>query len=126
MAKTLPRLAGAAFVALAAVPFPLAAPVAAQTASFTPKDETPDMFPNHAGRDETVGLCSACHNFRLVAAQGQTREQWEDTLNVMTLRHNMPALEGEERRRVLDYLETAFPPRATGRTGGWKNPFAPQ
>jgi len=29
-----------------------------------------------------------------------------------------------ERRVLLDYLATAFPPRTA--PGGWRNPFAPQ
>jgi len=41
------------------------------------------------------------------------------------VRHNMPALEGEDRKVILDYLASTFPPKpAAG--GGWKSPFAPQ
>jgi hypothetical protein len=42
----------------------------------------------------------------------------------MVTRHNMPNVQGADRDRLLDYLESAFPERR--QPGGWKNPFAPQ
>jgi hypothetical protein len=92
--------------------------------AFTPGDETPEQFPEGAGRDETFYACTACHNFKLVAAQGLDRERWSGTLDFMTARHNMPAIEGDERKLILDYLATTYPPRPAG--GGWKSPFAPR
>ena len=47
------------------------APAFAQTQQFTPRDETPEQFPAGAGRDETFYACTACHNFKLIAAQGK-------------------------------------------------------
>jgi hypothetical protein len=94
--------------------------------TFTPSEETPEQFPAGAGRDETFYACTACHNFKLVAAQGMTRRQWEESLAWMTQRHNMPPLEGKERNLVLDYLEATFPPRAPASPGGWRNPFSKQ
>jgi hypothetical protein len=67
-----------------------------------------------------------CHNFKLVAAQGMSRRQWEDTLAWMTQRHGMPPLEGAERERVLSYLESTFPAQPPRARGGWQNPFAPR
>ena len=93
--------------------------------AFTPRDENPEEFVAGAGRDETFYACTPCHNFKLVAAQGLTRERWDDTLSFMTSRHNMPALVDHERKLVLDYLENAYPPRAR-QGGGWQNPFAPR
>jgi mono/diheme cytochrome c family protein len=94
----------------------------AQQPAFTPRDETPEEFTAGAGRDETFYSCTACHNFKLVAQQGMSRRQWEETLTVMTQRHGMPPLDDKDREVVLNYLETAYPPRApTGR--GWQNPF---
>ena len=94
----------------------------AQQPAFTPRDETPEEFAPGAGRDETFYSCTACHNFKLVAQQGMSRRQWDETLTVMTQRHGMPPLEDKEREVVLNYLEAAYPPRApAGR--GWQNPF---
>ena len=100
----------------------LISPAMAQT-SFTPRDESPEEFVAGAGRDETFYACTACHGFRLVAQQGMTRAQWEDSINLMIRRHNMPPPDAKERETVLNYLETTYPPRAPGR-GGWQNPFS--
>ncbi|MEH2536126.1 MULTISPECIES: hypothetical protein [unclassified Bradyrhizobium] len=95
----------------------------AQT-SFAPREESPEQFPAGPGRDETFYACTACHGFRLVAQQGMTRAQWEDSINLMIRRHNMPPLDDGDREKVLSYLETAYPPRAPTGRGGWVNPFA--
>jgi mono/diheme cytochrome c family protein len=92
--------------------------------AFTPRDESPEEFAAGAGRDETFYACTACHNFKLVAEQGMSRERWDETLTFMTAGHNMPLLEGAERKLVLDYLEKNYPPRVPSRQGGWQNPFA--
>jgi hypothetical protein len=102
----------------------LSAPAIAQT--FTPRDENPDDFPAGAGRDETFYACTACHNFKLVAAQGLTRAGWEDSINLMVRRHNMPSLDGKDREVVLNYLEAAYPPRAPAGGRSWQNPFSKQ
>lgn len=88
-----------------------------------PAEETPEMFPAGPNRDEAFYACIACHNFKLVAAQGMGREKWSETLDWMVSKHNMPALAAEEREKVLDYLAASFPPRAPAQQGGWKNPF---
>ena len=98
------------------------APASAQT--FTPRDESPEEFPAGTGRDETFYACTACHGFRLVAQQGMTRGQWEDSINLMVRRHNMPPLDDKDRDMVLNYLEAAYPRRAPTGRGGWVNPFA--
>ncbi|WP_291863018.1 hypothetical protein [Bradyrhizobium sp.] len=99
------------------------APATAQS-TFTPRDENPEDFPAGAGRDETFYACTACHGFKLVAQQGMTRAQWDDSINLMIRRHNMPALDDKDRATVLDYLERVYPPRAPAARGGWQNPFA--
>lgn len=90
---------------------------------FNPRDENPEEFPPGPGRDETFYACTPCHNFKLVAAQGMNRRQWDDSLTWMTQRHGMPALAGNERKTVLDYLEQAYPPRAPAAGRGSSNPF---
>jgi hypothetical protein len=99
--------------------------VKAQTATqqFAPSDEKPEDFPAGAGREETFYACVACHNFKLIAQQGMNRRQWEESLDWMTEKHNMPELSAADRKIVLDYLETTYPPRAPAAQGGWQNPF---
>jgi hypothetical protein len=94
--------------------------------AFAPAGERPDDLPGGPGRDETFYACTACHNFKLVAAQGMTRAQWDDSLTWMTNRHNMADIQGSDRNLILDYLEKNFPPQAPSRAGGWRNPFSPQ
>ena len=107
--------------------FLLAASVAGFAQStFTPGDESPEDFPAGAGRDETFYACTACHNFKLVAAQGLTRAGWEDSINLMVRRHNMPPLDGKDREVVLTYLEATYPPRTPAGGRGWQNPFSKQ
>jgi hypothetical protein len=99
----------------------LLTPAAAQK-NFTPRDESPEEFIAGAGRDETFYACTACHGFKLVAQQGLTRAQWDDSVNLMIRRHGMSPPDARDREVILNYLEAAYPPR-TGR-GGWVNPFA--
>jgi cytochrome c5 len=89
---------------------------------FVPREETPDEFPDGPGRDETFYLCTACHNFKLVAAQGLNRRQWDESFQLMIDKHGMANIEGDDRKLVLDYLEKTYPPRAPA-GGGWQNPF---
>ena len=99
---------------------------AAIAQSYTPRDESPEEFVAGAGRDETFYACTACHNFKLVAAQGLSRAGWEDSLNLMVRRHNMPPLDEKDRATVLNYLTAAYPPRAPTAGRGWQNPFSKQ
>jgi hypothetical protein len=92
--------------------------------TFTPANERPEDLPDGRGREETFYACTACHNFKLVAAQGMTRAQWDDSLTWMTNRHNMADIQGADRHLILDYLEKHFPPRAPPRAGGWTSPFS--
>ena len=103
----------------------LMTPATAQT-GFTPRDESPEDFPAGAGRDETFYACTACHGFKLVAQQGLSRAGWEDSINLMIRRHNMPPLDAKDRAVVLGYLAATYPPRAPAARGGWQNPFSKQ
>ena len=103
-------------------------PVLAQapSAAFSPKDERIEDLPDAPGRDETFGLCTACHGYRLVSNQGMTRARWDETLSWMTERHNMPDVQGADRELILNYLATQHPPKAPSRSGGFRNPFGTQ
>ena len=109
--------------ALLAMPDISAALAQSGAPEFTPREENPEDYPSGAGRDETFYACTACHGFKLVAQQGMNRRQWDDSLNWMTEKNNMPALEGKDREIVLNYLEATFPSRAPAPAGGWQNPF---
>ena len=102
----------------------LSAGITFAQSSFTPREENPEDFAAGAGRDETFYACTPCHNFKLVAAQGLSRAGWDDSINLMVRRHNMPPLDAADRKLVLDYLEAAYPPRAPASRGGWQNPFS--
>ena len=103
-------------------------PVLAQAppSAFSPKDERLEDLPAAPGRDETFGLCTACHGYRLVSNQGMTRARWDETLSWMTERHNMPDIQGADRELILNYLATQHPPKAPSRGGGFRNPFGTQ
>ena len=96
----------------------------AQTKRTRPAEEQPEQYPAGPNREDTFYFCTACHGFKLVAAQAMSRERWDESLTWMVQRHNMPNVQGEERKKILDYLESAFPERRE--PGGWKNPFAPK
>lgn len=114
------RLIVFAILSMGVVPF--AGPAATQSQTFTPRDESPEEFTAGTGRDETFYTCTACHNFKLVAQQGMSRRQWEETLVLMSEKHNMPKLDAKDRDIVLNYLEAAYPPRSPA-GGAWQNPF---
>ena len=99
--------------------FLFAAPhVLAQTKA---AEETPEQYPAGEHRDDTFYFCTACHGFKIVAQQGQSRARWNDTLDLMTSVHGMVEVQGEQREQMLDYLAKAFPERRA--PGGWRSPF---
>jgi hypothetical protein len=93
----------------------------AQTRRERPLEEAPEQYPAGEHRDDTFYFCIACHGFKIVAQQGQSRERWNETFDIMTKRHGMVDVQGEQREQMLDYLSKAFPERRA--PGGWKNPF---
>ena len=93
----------------------------AQTKRVRPAEEQPEHYPDGPNRETTFYFCTACHSFKIVAAQGMSRERWDESLTWMVERHRMPEVKGEERDKILDYLAAAFPERT--QPGGWKNPF---
>ena len=98
----------------------LAFGAAAMAQTFTPRDENPEDYP--AGPAATTPSMPAppATASSWSPSKGMNRRQWDDSLNWMTERHNMPKLEGKERETVLNYLEATFPPRTPA---GRQNPF---
>jgi hypothetical protein len=111
-------LALTALLALVLLP---AFDAAAQTKRVRPAEEQPEHYPDGPNRETTFYFCTACHGFKLVAAQAMSRERWDESLTWMVERHKMPDVKGEDRDKILDYLAAAFPERT--QPGGWKNPF---
>lgn len=117
------RVAKLAAVAIAfAITGALPAPLALAQTEAVQLEDAPENYPAGAHRDQTYYFCTACHSFKLVAQQGMTRVQWEETFQLMTDKHAMPPPDPKEREQFLDYLSAAFPPK---QKGGWQNPFQP-
>ena len=85
-------------------------------------DETPEQYPAGPHRDDTFYFCTACHSFKIVAAQGMSRARWDESLDWMVPRHSMPD-DGEDAKRSSTIWRRVSGARAPG---GWKNPFAPR
>ncbi len=97
-------------------------PVPGPNAQTKAPEEAPEQYPAGEHRDDTFYFCTACHGFKIVAQQGQSRDRWNETFDVMVSRHGMVDVQGEQREQMLDYLARAFPERRA--PGGWKSPFA--
>jgi hypothetical protein len=115
-------LMAAALFAAHLIASPGGALAQAQAGGFEPRLEDIETLPPGAGREETFYGCTACHAFKLVAAQGLTRQGWDEQIQLMINRHKMAEPAAEDRKAMLDYLEKNYPPRAP--MGGWRNPFA--
>ena len=111
-------------VAAAALGLLVAPDGAAQSRRERPPQEEPEHYPDGPNREDTFYFCTPCHSFKIVAAQGMSRERWDETLTFMVTRHKMPDVQGQDREKMLDYLTAAFPERRA--PGGWKSPFAPR
>jgi len=92
--------------------------------AFEPSEEKPEDYPPGPGRDDTFYSCTPCHGFKIVAQQGQSRRQWDETLDWMTEKYSMPPPDEKMRNTILDYLAANYPARTAPR--GWQNPFAPR
>jgi mono/diheme cytochrome c family protein len=114
----------AALAASLLIAAPLQAVAQPQTPAYEPQPEQPEDYPDNPGREEAFYGCAACHGFKIVAAQGFTRERWNETIDLMTERHGMAKLEGKDREIIVDYLAKTFPPKSQPR--GFQNPFLKQ
>ena len=61
-------------------------------------------LPEAPGREEVAIYCGACHSLGIVVQQGQTREGWAELLDWMYEEQDMPVLEPDDEKLVLDYL----------------------
>ncbi|MDA0665078.1 MAG: hypothetical protein O3B08_19890 [Proteobacteria bacterium] len=83
-------------------------PAAEATASGE-EDEYQGLPPG-AGRDETLGICGACHSMKLVTQQGLSRSTWIEVFEYMVDEHEMPELEPEDHTLILNYLSKFYGP----------------
>ena len=104
-----------------------APPAPGQTppAAFNPSRETPDVLPPGPARDVTFYVCTPCHSSAVIRRSGFTPDQWDDLMDWMSSRQNMPVLNPDLRRMIVAYLAEHFPPRRTAPRAG-RNPFADQ
>lgn len=77
------------------------------------------------GREDVAALCSACHSMAIVHQQALDRDRWDELMSWMTNTQGMPALLGEERKRVVDYLVEHFGPQARRSQPNAMNPMMP-
>lgn len=98
------------------VPFPAAAEPTVKTLQLAAEAASPDEedeyqgLPPGAGRDETLGICGACHSMKLVTQQGLSRSTWTEVFEYMVDEHEMPELEPEDHALILDYLSEFYGP----------------
>ena len=65
-------------------------------------------LPAGLGREEVFYACQACHSLAIVKQQGLDRETWDEALVWMVEEQEMEPLDPEDRKLVLDYLDTHF------------------
>jgi competence protein ComEA len=68
------------------------------------------QLPDSPGKEETVKLCSQCHEIERAFSLRQDHDGWQETMNKMVAL----GLQGneEERRAIVDYLAKNFPGEA--------------
>lgn len=93
-----------------------------QTTTIEQITETPEALPEGHGREDTFYRCTACHSTAVIRRSRLSRDRWDELMDWMTERHGMPPLEGDERRLIVGYLASAFPPQEQRRRGP-ANPF---
>ncbi len=87
--------------------WPLPAPnfAQAQTAKQEVEQEQDwQGLPAGKGREETFYLCVPCHSLKLVTQQGLSARRWNEAIDWMVAEEEMPPLEADERKLIVDYL----------------------
>lgn len=86
-----------------------------------PGGEEPSALPAGQGQEEVFYACTACHSTAIIRRSAFPRQQWDGLMDWMVEKHGMNALEGDERKLIVDYLTQHFGPRAAPARG--RNPF---
>ena len=71
-------------------------------------EEVPELaelgLPSALGGEEVVIFCAPCHSLKLVAQQGLSRNDWEETIQWMYDEQGMERMELADHELVLNYL----------------------
>lgn len=102
----------------------------AKTESDKPPEGEPTFadelgLPKGEGREEVAALCSACHSLQIVKQQGLDADRWDGLMDWMTEKQGMPALDPEDRTRIVSYLAEHYGPRSGSRSMSPMNPMMP-
>jgi cytochrome c len=82
-------------------------------------------LPKGEGREEVAALCSACHSLQIVKQQGLDADRWDGLMDWMTEKQGMPALDPEDRTRIVSYLAEHYGPQSSSRSMSPMNPMMP-
>jgi cytochrome c len=102
----------------------------AKTDSDKPAEAEPTFadelgLPKGEGREDVAALCSACHSLLIVKQQGLDADRWDGLMDWMTEKQGMPALEPEDRTRIVSYLAEHYGPQSSSRSMSPMNPMNP-
>jgi hypothetical protein len=88
------------------MPAPFSAPTAWAQSTKESAEEEQDWqgLPPGKGREETFYMCSPCHSLKLVTQQGLSKKRWDEVMDWMFEEQEMPELEPEDRKLIVDYL----------------------
>jgi len=90
-----------------ALPTPIFAQV--QTAKPDAEEEQDwQGLPPGKGREETFYLCAPCHSLKMVTQQGLSARRWNEAIDWMVAEQEMPPLETDERKLIVDYLANFY------------------
>ena len=82
-------------------------------------------LPKGEGREEVAALCSTCHSLQIIKQQGLDAERWDGLMDWMTEKQGMPALDPEDRTRIVSYLAEHYGPQSSPRSMSPMNPMMP-
>ncbi len=81
----------------------------AQTANQSvEEDQDWQGLPPGKGREETFYLCAPCHSLKLVTQQGLSARRWDEAIDWMVAEQEMPPLDTDDRKLIVDYLSRFY------------------
>ncbi|NQU70633.1 MAG: cytochrome C-552 [Rhodospirillales bacterium] len=109
------------------MPAPIIPSASAQTQSAKENESADDEqdwqgLPPGKGREETFYMCSPCHSLKLVIQQGLSKKRWDEVMDWMFEEQEMPELEPEDRKLIVDYLAKFYGEDRKARGGRIRRP----